>query len=151
MTSEVTLQRHEPYECGIRISMEKVLFGAIALNLIILMCIVIAIGGIVVIGVDTALIGHYLRGITLFALNIGAIAIVSQVAQFFSWGARGFIETRPFPIAIIAVFFTLYGISGIYSGLIDGYVALAVVAFTALVVAVNHWRQFLSRLTGWLK
>jgi hypothetical protein len=127
-------------------SLQTLLFGAIAMNLITLMCTVIYVGGYFVLLVVAALFIHFLRGITLFAIAVAGLAIVSQLAQLFAWGARGFVEVRLFRIAILGIFFTLYGISAVKTGLVDGYVALGTVGITSLVVILKHWRPVLSYL-----
>jgi hypothetical protein len=123
------------------ISLERLLFGAIGLNLIYLMCFTIYIGGYAVFTIIDLLFRHYLRGLTLFGLGVGGLAIVSQLAQLFAWGARGFIESLRLRIVFIGVFFLLYGISGVQSGVVDGYVALGTVGITLLVIIFTHWRQ----------
>jgi len=116
------------------------------MNLITLMCIVILIGAYVVLLVVTALFFHYLRGITLFVLGVGGLAIVSVIAQFFAWSAKGFVESRPLRITIVGLLFTLYGISAVQTGIVDGYVALGTVGITSLVIIFTHGRQVLSWL-----
>lgn len=128
------------------ISLERLLFGAIALNLIYLMCFATYLGGYLVLTITYFLFTHYLRGLTLFALGVGGLAIVSQLAQFFAWGVRGFTEGRPFRIVIVGIFFTLYGVSGVKTGIVDGYAVLGTVGITSLVVIFAHWQQVLSRV-----
>ncbi len=128
------------------ITLESLLFGAIALNLIYLMCFATYLGSSLVLLITYTLFTHYLRGLTLFALGVGGLAIVSQLAQLFAWGVRGFTETRPFRIVIMGIFFTLYGVSGVKTGIVDGYAALGTVAITLLVILFAHWQQVLSRI-----
>jgi hypothetical protein len=132
------------------INLEKLLFGAIAINLIGLMCWMIVFGIEIVAAITYGLFTMmYLRGLTLFYIFIGGIAIFSQLAQIFAWGARGFVERRVLRIGTLTIFFTLYGIAGVYSGFAEGYVALGTVIFTSLVVALTHYNDIVSRLRNY--
>jgi hypothetical protein len=128
------------------ISLERLLFGAIALNLIMLMCSVICTGGFIVVAIIYALFFHHLRGFTLFLIALGGIAIVSQFTQFCLWGARGFLEMRPMRIGAVGFFFVLYGGSAAYTGAVDGYIALGTVALTTLVLILVHWNRLVFRI-----
>jgi hypothetical protein len=136
-------------EPKIAISVEQLLFGAIALNLIFLMCFTLLVGVAVVGAIIYSLFSHYLRGVTLFYLGVAGLAIVSQLAQFFWWGARGFVELKLFRILTVGLFFILFGIGGMKTGIVDGYVALGTVGVTVLVIIANHWPHVRSYLPRW--
>jgi len=125
---------------SLSISVQRLLFGAIALNLISLMCMTVQIGGWLVFIIIYVVYKLYLRGLTLFGISIGSAAIVSQFAQFFFWGAKGFLELRVFRIGVIGLFFVLYGFSGVQTGTVDGYVALATVILGFIVILFTYWK-----------
>jgi hypothetical protein len=124
------------------ISLPRLLFGAIALNLMILICIIIALGTTIIASAIYVLLNNSFPALVVFFIVVGAIAIMSQLVQFFAWGARGFLEDRkPIRIGAMAAFFTLYGIAGVKTGTVDGYVALGTVAATLCIVVAGHLRD----------
>ena len=126
---------------SLTVSARDLLFGSVALNLILLMWIVLVLGAVAIFAVVATFFEHHLRGLTLFAIAVGGAAIVSQLAQFCAWSAKGFTEVRPIRIGVTGLVFLAYGVSAIKSGVIDGYVAIGVTIVTGMAIAWTYWRK----------
>jgi hypothetical protein len=145
------------------ISVETLLFGAIALNLLVLMCVAVLLGTWLIIvwnydwydqlGPISSLaktLGTLPFDFVWFVYDIFCILILTEIVRFCIWGAKGFLEYRPVPVIAVTIFFIFYGMATSISGMMDGYVALCTVGLTAGVVIITRRQQIYALMLKYI-
>lgn len=133
------------------ITFENILFGAIALNLYLLSVIIPIIAiplWVMPLLIDLAAVltrNPDLIPKSIFELFFVLGFIIVAAALVFNriciYAARGFITPSPIIIMLTGLAFLAYGVESVLIDRLDGYIALSVTLFTAVVIVFNHTRS----------
>jgi hypothetical protein len=74
----------------------------------------------------------------IFYIFGGFICSIWAITRFFLWLAAGFIKPRLFPMIVTGFVIVIYGVDSIIKNTTDGFVAIFITLFTALVIIFNR-------------
>jgi hypothetical protein len=126
---------------ALSITLENIVFGAITINILLLMYLIscVAIG----IGLYTLYLPSDYTSFDLYLINLAALfCLLIGFGKICSWAASGFIHVQKLQIFSTAIFFILYFADSVFAHRFDGYMAFAVILFTALVSIYSRGFRF---------